>query len=860
MKKWLKAQKKNFVVICSFIIPALIMVLISITEDYAPFGKFSILMGDMRCQFVDYIAYMKTVFFGNNDLLYTFSKTFGGDMTGFFAYYLSNPFYLILMFCPNEFLPSGIVIMIIIIVGFCGMNFNLLLKEVFGQRVSTLIFSTAYAFMGFIVTYMNCMMYLFPVLMLPLIILGLFRTVKNKRMSLLYVVTLTSAIISCYYISYMIVLFSAMFFLYLIFSDFSKDYNKKEKLHIIWTAIYSTIFSVGISAFCLLSVVLSLKGQKSSGLSTSFSRNFRMTDFFSGLYSNAFHGNISDGLPIVYSGVVTIVFLFFYFCNKQSSIKDRILAGAMFLIMMVSFWIDALNVMWHGFAHTIGFPYRNSFLFSFLAIFFGYWGFCGIKDSFKKIFVVIFGVMYAEYSLYLYFTQNEYVGLRQILITFLIILLTFVCIQLMCTNWKYVVPAIVGLFFLQFMDLYNNGYMSLDAYYTDKDTLLESYSEKEYTDYVTELTAIVDKINSEDDGLFRIDKLFRRSLNDAMMAGYNGLSHFSSCENIEVKDFMGKIGLVHNDLWAYYGSGSTSFIDCFMGLKYLLSQYDETCKPFKSDFSYNDKYVYENPYALQFGFVTTDEVKRINMEEKDPFKLQNSMAKSFTGTQYEIYKPVEVKDIVLQNVQKDGNRYIKINPSEEAYIEYELNVISDNFIYMYFSAPGNQKTDLTVNGLSKQPYFTTYDWCIRECGYFDPGTTASVRFALLQDEIEIDDYYFYYENANVLRRWYEDVTINDCSVEKVTSSHLIANVKATNKENQLVFSIPYDDNWEVMVDGKEVKTEKVMDALMSVKLSEGTHVVELRYVPFGLKVGIPISIGFLLITVFVYIRSRKKVK
>ena len=127
----------------AFFVPAFIMMLIFVIGDYAPFGKVSILVADMRYQFVDYIGYMKSVFFGNNDMFYTFSKTFGGDMMGFASYYLFNPFYLILLLFPNDYLPVGIVIMMILICGFMGLSFYLLLRAIWGIRFSSLMFSTA---------------------------------------------------------------------------------------------------------------------------------------------------------------------------------------------------------------------------------------------------------------------------------------------------------------------------------------------------------------------------------------------------------------------------------------------------------------------------------------------------------------------------------------------------------------------------------------------------------------------------------------------------------------------------------------------------------------------------------------------
>ena len=156
MEKFKEFEKNTLITLLAFIIPALIMLLIFIIGNFAPFGNVSVLVADMRYQFVDYIGYMKSVFFGNNDMFYTFSKTFGGDMMGFASYYLFNPFFLILLPFPNDMLPVGIVIMLIITSGFMGLNFHLMLRAIWGNRFSSVIFSTAYAMMGFNMAYINC--------------------------------------------------------------------------------------------------------------------------------------------------------------------------------------------------------------------------------------------------------------------------------------------------------------------------------------------------------------------------------------------------------------------------------------------------------------------------------------------------------------------------------------------------------------------------------------------------------------------------------------------------------------------------------------------------------------------------------
>lgn len=859
MEKFKEFEKNTLITLLAFIIPALIMLLIFIIGDFAPFGNVSVLVADMRYQFVDYIGYMKSVFFGNNDMFYTFSKTFGGDMMGFASYYLFNPFFLILLPFPNDMLPVGIVIMLIITSGFMGLNFHLMLRAIWGNRFSSVIFSTAYAMMGFNMAYINCIHYFFSIMMLPIIILGLFRIMTGRRPNIIYIGSVALSVISCYYIGYMILIFTAAFFICMLASDTIEYKDNKDRIKNAWTVFYSTILGIGISAFSLLSVLFSLEGQKKAIIKgLMFDRTFSIIEFFSGLYTGSFRGNISDGLPVIYSGVITVLFVFFYFFNKTIKLRQKICALILFVFLIVGYWIDAFNVMWHGFAHPIGFPYRNSFLFSFLMLFVGYSGFVHIKEGFKKKNANIIVVIFIVYSAFLYLTGNKYAGPKSILITYLTLAAALILIVAMNEKNRYVIPAVAGLFVLQFADSLYNGSVSLDAYFEDKYSREESIDE--YKDYIDSTQKLVDYVNAQDSSFFRMDKLFRRSNNDPLMFAYNGLSHYSSCETDQVKTFMGRMGFRNNESWAFYGDASTGFADCFMGLKYLLSPFDETSKPYKSIYSQDERYIYCNPYALSLGFGMDESVKYANMKEKDPFKLQNDIAGRFSQTNYQIYRPVKISEIRLNNVSEERNIYTKIDPEQEGSIEYILSITSDDFIYMYADAPHIQNTNLYINGDEKGNYFSQYDWSIREGGYYKPGELVSIKFTVEDDSLEIDDIYFYYESKQVLKAWYKDAVSTSCNVTKISSSHLKADVDVSETKDYIVFSIPYEEDWKIKIDGEKVKPFKVMDALLAVKISGGKHEIDLRYIPAGIKVGLPVSVISILIALITLIANRKNNK
>lgn len=835
------------------------MLIISIARGFFPFGDTSVLVADMRYQFVDYYGYLKSIFFGDNTFYYSFSKTFGGDMLGFSSYYLNSLCNLFLLFFPNEYLPAGILFMAIIMMGLCGLTFNMMLDKLFTTRWASLIFSTSYAFMGFMLAYFNCTHYFFNIMLLPLVIRGLCNMVKTGKISILYIISLFLAVFSNYYIGYMTCLFTVIFFVYYVFSEVESLKEVLEYKNALISYVISSIIAVAMSAFTLLPVVFSLSGQKGgvSEAPLSFFPKFNFFDFFAGLYSTSFNGNISDGLPIIYCGVATVVFLILFLTNKSISRIERVASAAALLAMMLCFYINTLNIIWHGFNEPIGFPYRDSFFFSFLVIFIGYKGFINMHNSLGWFQGILCVCLFAIYSLYMLLSHNQYVGRDQIVITGAIIFIVLFFIYGYRNKKDYVIPLIVGLFILQSVDLLYNGYVSIGTYFYGAENDPTRDSIETFADYVRDNEEIIDKIKSDDSDFYRIEKTYRRSHNDAMLLNYNGLTHFSSCETEQVKDFMESMGYRNNGNWAMYGSGSTTFADSFMGMKYLLSQYDETSRQYESYMNMNGKYIYKNPYALPIMFGTEIKIKDIKPEDYDEFTYQNAIASSFGDEEYKIYNPVQIDNIELNNVNVNGDTYSIIDKEEDAYISYNLTALSKDFIFMYFDAPEVQNATIVINGLEKEPYFSTYGWSIREVGRYQSNEPVEVRIYLNQDEIIINDALFYSENPEELDKWYEKASSTKTKLDKISSSHLIGEAECS-KDQTLVFSIPYEESWTIKVDGEIVNKEKVLNALMAIDVTAGSHTIEMKYMPKGLAFGTMISVLALGALVFLIIYNRKK--
>ena len=117
--------------------------------------------------------------------------------------------------------------------------------------------------------------------------------------------------------------------------------------------------------------------------------------------------------------------------------------------------------------------------------------------------------------------------------------------------------------------------------------------------------------------------------------------------------------------------------------------------------------------------------------------------------------------------------------------------------------------------------------------------------------------YLYYENEEVLKKHYQVLSKNQVELTKINNQKYEGTINLDNDEQYIMFTIPYENGWKVTVDGKEVEVEKILDALMAIKLDSGEHKICLEYRPTGIIVGSILTfIGIIMFLTFV-VMSKK---
>lgn len=115
----------------------------------------------------------------------------------------------------------------------------------------------------------------------------------------------------------------------------------------------------------------------------------------------------------------------------------------------------------------------------------------------------------------------------------------------------------------------------------------------------------------------------------------------------------------------------------------------------------------------------------------------------------------------------------------------------------------------------------------------------------------------YYENENVLKKHFQVLSKNQVDLNKINNQKYEGVINLDSDEQYVMFTIPYEKGWKVTVDGKEAKVEKVLDALMAIKLDSGEHKICLEYKPTGIILGGILTFAGIIIFLTFIIMSKK---
>ncbi len=872
-KKWLK---NNQFVLLGFLVPLLVWLVICIGIGITPFGPYSLLISDLEGGHIDGLTKFRDIVLEGKSLAYCWGQIQGS--TPFAALGLgtlvSTFNFLVLLVQPDQIL-AALTWIIILRIACCGATCAFYLKKVFRRsNVSISMFGWCYALMAYTVIYYFHIIWLDQIMMLPLVLWGVEKILKDKKDYIYFTITLIAIFFMNFYMAYMTGVFAFLYFIYR-YLAIHTQYKVKDFLGKLISFMISPLLAFGCSSILLLPIFKLMSGR--DGLFDSGQMIMKLRYEFTGLMSKLCIGSFDTimpgGLPYIYCGLIVVICMFFYFLSYAVSYKEKLLTFFLGLFMFLSMTINPLYVAWHGFKPPVYFEGRFTYIVCFLMIFIGYKGYHLLNTISMKQIHWTFGIL-AVAIILLNRQVYNYITDESLLYTIVFLIGYYLIIVFIKQKVHYKKLAQMILVIVVAVELGNNAMVSINK----MDQGVAFPLENKYVAAYQTIKNDVNEIMSMDKGFYRIEKDIEKSMNDGFGLSYPSITHFDSIYNYQLKETIGKLGVQVGHNWIRY-KGTTPISELLMNIKYIMireESYQSYAKVKEKEFvNY-----YQNPYAVSVGFMVQDRLGEV-LTAENPILYQEKILNKMVGsTDAKYFKPLAPQKIEKNNVEEVEKQMVV--SEEESYpliVFYRTDDYKDgalNYIlkpelsgpcYLYVDQRSYGKMQIEVNDEKTiDPEFESGNRIIY-LGDFKKGEQVKVSFNFLQKEFVVKDIWFYSLDTQVLKEVSEQLSQQALAISRHTDTVLEGSIQVDGSRTYLYTSIPYDKGWHIYVDNEEVTTINMLQGFLGASIESGKHNIRLSYIPQGYHQGViitSISLGiFIVLILYKYYGARylrKKVK
>lgn len=836
--KWIVSGKNTRIYAFAFLIPILFYITLFIWDGIYPFGTKSNLIWDLEIQYVDYENFFRE-FLKNRSGGYSFTKSLGGSVIALIGYYLASPFNFLLFLFPPEKIQLFVFLVTGLKIGLCGLTFSIFLQKRFEKIPATaiLLLSSAYAFTQYNIGQMSNLSWLDGVYMLPLMMLGVWNYVHTKRRTLLSA-TVACSIVFNWYTGYMNCLFIVWYYLY----EKAIAYVKNKKISIREFAgncagfLCAEALGVLLSAFFFLPVVI---GQSSGRLPFdkgifTFITNGQCLDIFRGFLIGS--DNPSRNITLFCTLFVLIVVVCF-FIDREVSVHEKIAHAGLLMILISTLYFYPLENILCGFKTEDSYAYRYLYIVIMGLLLLAAKILASgklRKNWVKSISIIIFAFLIMD-------MEEPFDG-KRLWITILILvsygIVGWLYWKADSKNQKMMLLMGASVFCLEIL---LNGKYIISGDYT--------YDSNYYERYVSQQEKLLRDIKDrETEPFYRIEQNLNRDMNsehnswhsnEAMAYQYRGIQHYSSSYDQITADIVKNAGYCAGEFPLYYHEPILP-MDSLLGVKYFLSDKQYAGLKKVEDISgFDQKQVYENPYSFPLGFFTSDMIYQYTGSDNNPFEYINGLYSAILGKQTEIFTPVS--DVITE---QDGTNVICKFPNSN----------TGNEIYGNLCTEG-MEIPIYIN----KKKLTTYSKGFLNHKVFEIGSSNIYNEVLMENfsrNVQEVEFQFYELQMDLFEKVANQIKKD---FMKVTSfkDGLVEGTFEAEKKGNLLLTIPYDDAWDVHVNGKKV-INKPTNTFLMVPVEKGSNEIQLTYHLKRLWLGNFITILSLIICSWMFIHEKKQ--
>lgn len=832
--------------LASFFIPFFIVAFAYLSIGIYPGSSRSVLASDAFSQFSNFHASFNNVLHGKQNLFYTWSASLGLNYLSLVSYYLGGLFTPIVFFFDNQNIPDALYLITLLKISSAGLAFWFFASKTYRIPLwGNVALSVSYALMSFSTAHSELIMWLDAFIYLPLVILSIHCLMDRQKITGLFLSYLC-LFITNFYMGFIIGVFSVLYYLARLLTNW-KRYKKS-----MFPYLMTSLLAGSASMIMILQAIIDLRsnGEKLSQI-TSF--KVSQTGIFDmvmknmiGVYDTTKYGSI----PFIYIGLFPLLLCIFYFISKQIPRKNKFFFGGIFVILIASFYIMPMNLFWHGMHAPNMFLFRFSFLFSFLVILLAGYGWeilqedqlgkfvggalmlaatfalaQGVKSAEQYTFVTLLSFLLSICFVFFYITAVAFYQLKKIPLTYLAILLLLLVSAEAFINTSAMFNGILKDWNYASRSLYSAPYPDIQQ--------------------------LVARTKKESDTFYRLENIDPISANDALNYGYSGISLFSSIRNRHSSHYLNELGFRSRgtNLNIRY-QNNTLLMDTLFNIKYNLSKNALQKFGFSEIDSAGEYTLAENAYALPLGLLTTADIFSVKQPKNDNLGSQTNLFNALSEQQltyYRFFQPTMIEQKNMTTEHQNGVvTYKEIESDIATEITWQVAVPAKTQAYLSlfptdYAQISRTKVTVTVNGWANEESMNIVGQYYN-LGYYEQATQVlvtasfygSAEVSLMTPKIVGLDIAAFETAFQALKQNGVDFTVN--------GRH--ASATFTAQEEQVLFTtIPYDQGWTAFVDGEKVPIHKFKNALISIPVSSGTHVIELRYLPVGWILGVILFIG-----------------
>lgn len=850
IKKWFK--RKGWAFLLSILVPIAIMVAAYLTMGIYPTSERTVLASDALSQTSNFFASFNNALHGKQSFFYTWYGSLGLNYWSFMAYYINGIFSFFVAFFDNQQIPDALYVILLLKFGAIGGTFWVMSDRLFKiPQVAKAMLSISFALCGFSIAYSPQQMWLDGLIYLPLVILGIHRVMDERKPALLFISYLV-LFLSNFYMAFMVGVFS---FLY-VFCRFLTN-PKRYKTSLV-PYLITSLLAGGASMVTILPTLLDLKNN-GEGLTPIYSFLTRDTDIWDipaktmiASYDTSKYGSA----PFIYFGLIGLSLCLFYFVSRKIKLRNKLVYGGLFLLLIASVYIEPLNLFWHGLHSPYMFLFRFSFLISFLGLLLAGFGLEKVtKDDINRLVNCVLGLIFL-YVLISFFANRkryDYLDQKTLLVTLTFALIYLVLI-LLIQKWPKRLVMVGCIFFIVFL---GEQFINAQSLVTGIAGEWNYPDRKAYDDHFSDIETLVQDTKNENGNLYRLGNVDSTSRNESFVHGYSGVTMFSSIRNRHSSKYLDQLGFrsTGTNLTIQY-ENNTLIMDALLGIKYNLSKDDLRKYGFEAKKSVGDYTLYENQFAMPLGILTDNGIYK-----KNAVKNQTELMQYLSEDKSDIFSFAEVETVKENNVkveEQDGGVYYSRTANTNRELTYSIDVPAHSQAYLSLYGKGTKVDVITeVDGVqhlgsldSSGQYYNL--------GYYKEAKTIQVLVAFTgENVIQLVRPKAMFLNSDRFEKMMQ--TIQKKGIPFETSGRT-AEAKVNLPKDQVVLTtIPFDKGWKAYIDGKRVEIPTFKEAFLALPVPKGKHTVKLVFLPEGFRIGISLFVSCILLFILYNRREMKRI-